>query len=190
MSEHGIPAAHVEDVDYAAIARFNPEAAQEIRRIGDLLGLGKETVEEFRRLIELLHETGEAAKAEHLLRRNLDLESKVDRLLYSRLFGTLKPDEFEDAIEAFRIQFDGELEVIRDNDFLSRTYLMKPRRQRNDGFRLMSQLCEVRISYVERNTVEADVVLYDPARDVFAADECLLLFWIGGVWEMVDPLKH
>src|SRR5262245_57493169 len=105
---HKIPAANIGDTDLEALARTNPTAAKEIARIEDLMNHGEETKEEFLKLCQLLFDVGSAVASEYLLRRNLDYYE--GRALYVRLFGTTKQEEFQTAIEAFKSQFDVDLE--------------------------------------------------------------------------------
>ena len=79
-----IPAANIKDVDLVAVARTDPDAAREIARLGHLMEHGEESNEEFCHLCELLHDVGEEAKAEYLLRRNLT-EGQITHDLYIRL---------------------------------------------------------------------------------------------------------
>jgi hypothetical protein len=186
MSEgHGIPAAHIADVDLDAIA--DRAAAQELARLGDLLDRGEETREEFCRLCQLLHDVGETTKSEYLLRRNLD-EDDPSHDLYFKLFGNDKPDQFEAAIESFKSQFNISLTFIEKNDFLDLTFHSDGGPPRSDDFSLLTRPCEVRFGYIEQDKIECDITLLDPGRTVFHADECLLMFFVNGVWEIADPL--
>jgi hypothetical protein len=51
---------------------------------------------------------------------------------------------------------------------------------------LLSRSCEIKFGYIEQDKIEADVTLFEPGRDVFDADECMLLFFVNGVWELAD----
>jgi hypothetical protein len=120
MDDSVIPAASITDVDLAAVARVDPDAAVEIARIGDLLNRGKETAEDFFRLVRLLHRVGQFRQAEYLLRRNFEIgEGGFD--LYLELFGTTRQEEFSAAIEAFREQFALDLNFIESRNFLNST---------------------------------------------------------------------
>src|SRR5690242_20739309 len=70
--EHAIPAANIGDTNLISLAKTNPEAAEEIARLEDLMNRGAETKEEFLRLCQLLFDVGSVAVSEDLLRRNLD----------------------------------------------------------------------------------------------------------------------
>jgi hypothetical protein len=179
-----IPAANIGDTDLAALARTNPPAAREIARLVGLMNRGEETGEEFRRLCELLVEVGSAAAGEHLLRRNLDFYE--GRALYDRLFGTAKPDEFAAAVAAFASQFAVELVPVAAPDFLVATFRTGGGPQRPDAFALLSRPCEVKIGYVERDRIEADVIPSDPGPGTRDAHEYLLLHFVNGVWELAD----
>jgi hypothetical protein len=50
--------------------------------------------------------------------------------------------------------------------------------------------CEIKIGYIEQERIEADVTVRDLGRQVFEADECMLLFFVNGVWVITDPLTH
>lgn len=186
--EHGyaIPAANIGDTDLIALSQTKPDAAKEIARLEDLMNRGEETKEEFRRLCQLLHDVGSVAAAEILLRRNLD--HYEGGALYTRLFGTAKQVEFNAAIEAFTSQFALELVLVTQNDFLVSTFHADAGRSRSDAFALFSRPCEIKFGYIEQAKIEADITLRDPGRDVFDADECLLMFFVNGVWKIADPM--
>jgi hypothetical protein len=181
-----IPAANIGDTDLVALAQTNPMAAKEIARLEDLMNRGEETNEEFLRLCQLLFDVGSVAASEYLLRRNLD--GYEGHALYIRLFGTARQEEFEAAIEAFKAQFDLELVLLAEKDLLISTFQSDGGPPRSDAFALLSRPCEIKFGYIEQDRIEADVTLLDPGRNVFDADECLLLFFIDGVWEIPDPL--
>ncbi len=179
---YAIPAASIGDTDLVAIAQTDPGAAKEIERLVAQMDQGEETREEFLRLCQLLFDVGSTASAEYLLRRNLDhYEGQV---LYARLFGTTKQEEFKAAIEAFKRQFDLELVLAVQKDFLVSSYYSAGGPPRFDAFALLSKPCEIKFGYIEREKIEADISLLDPAQDVFAADECLFMFFVNGVWEI------
>lgn len=183
---YAIPAASIGDTDLDAVARVNPSAAVEIARLDDLMNRGKESKDEFLRLCQLLFDVGSIAAAEILLRRNLDYyEGKA---LYTQLFGTEKQEEFDTAIEAFGSQFGIRLSLTENNDFLVSTFRSDGAPPRSDDFELLSQPCEIKIGYIEQDKIEADIVLFDPDRDEFHADECLFLYFVNGVWEIADPM--
>ncbi|HWG47130.1 MAG TPA: hypothetical protein VN688_30480 [Gemmataceae bacterium] len=186
--EHGyaIPAANIGDTDLVALAQTNPEAAKEIARLEDLMNCGEETKEEFLRLCQLLFDVGSVAASEYLLRRNVDYYE--GHALYTRLFGTAKQEEFDTAIEAFKSQFDLELVLVTQKDFLVSMFNSRGGPSRSDAFTLLSRPCEIRFGYIEQDKIEADVTLLDPDRDVFDAEECLLMFFVNGVWEIADPM--
>ena len=182
---HGIPAAHIADVDLDAIA--DRAAADELARLGGLMGRGEETPEDFCRLCQLLHDVGETAKSEYLLRRNL-AEDDPSHDLYFKLFGTDKPDEFDAAIEAFKSQLNIPLTFVEKNDFLDFTFHSDTGPPRSDDFSLLMRPCEIRFGYIEQDKIECDITSLDPGRTVFNADECLLMFFVNGVWGIADPL--
>jgi hypothetical protein len=184
--EYAIPAANIGDTDLVSLAQTNPEAAQEIVRLVELMDRGEETKEEFLRLCQLLFDVGSTTAAEYLLRRNLDYYE--GRALYTRLFGRTKEEEFDAAIEAFKSQFDLELVLVAENDFLVSTFHSRGGPSRSDAFALLSMPCEIKFGYIEQEKIEADIALLDPGRDIFAADECLLMFFVNGVWEIADPI--
>jgi hypothetical protein len=181
-----IPAANIGDTDLLALARTNPAAAKEIARLEDLMSRGEETKEEFLQLCQLLFNVGSVRGSEYLLRRNLDYYE--GQALYVRLFGTVKQEEFEAAIEAFKSQFDVDLVLIAEKDFLVSTFRSNGGQPRFDDFALLSKPCEIKFGYVEQDKIEADVILLDPGREIFDADECMLLFFVNGVWELADPM--
>jgi hypothetical protein len=180
--KYAIPAASIGNTDLVSLARTNPDAAREIERLAGLMNRGEETKQEFRHLCQLLFDVGSVSAAEILLRRNAD--HYEGRALYAQLFGTAKQDEFESAIEAFKSQFNLELMLAAKNDFLVSTFHTDGGPPRSDAFALLSGPCEIKIGYIEENKVEANVTLLDPARDVFDADENMLLFFVQGVWEI------
>jgi hypothetical protein len=183
--EYKIPAANIGDTDLVALAQTNPEAAEEIVRLVDLMDRGEEADEEFLRLCQLLFDVGSTNAAEYLLRRNLDYYGGRD--LYTRLFGRAKEEEFDAAIEAFKSQFDLELVLVAQNDFLVSTFHSSGAPPRSDDFALLSRPCEIRFGYVEQENIEANITLLDPGRDVFGPDEWLWLFFVNGVWEIANP---
>ena len=180
-----MPAAHIANVDLDAIA--DRAAAQELARLGDLLGRGEETPEEFCRLCQLLHDVGETTKSEHLLRRNLDDDDRSHDL-YFKLFGNDKPEQFEAAIESFKSQFNISLTFIEENDFLDLTFHSDNGPPRSDDYSLLTRQCAVRFGYIEQDKIECDITLLELGRTVFHADECLLLFFVNGVWEIAASL--
>ena len=185
-NKYAIPAANIGDTDLVTLARTNPDEAKEIARLEALMNRGEESDEEFLRLCQLLFDVGSTAASEYLLRRNLD--GCEGRALYTRLFGTTKPEEFDAAIEAFQSQFDLPLEFVAQSGFLVSRFHSSGGPPRSDAFALLSKPCEIKIGYVEQDKVEADVTLLDPGRDVFHADECMLMFFVNGVWEIADPM--
>lgn len=181
-----IPAANIGDTDLVALARTNPAAAKEIARLVGLMNRGEETQEEFLQLCQLLFDVGSVAASEILLRRNLDGDEAHS--LYVRLFGTAKEEVFHTAIETFQSQFDVDLVLIAEKDFLVSVFHTDGGPSRFDDLSLLSRPCEIKFGYIEQDKVEADVTLHDPGRDIFDADECLLLFFVNGVWEIADPM--
>ena len=171
--ESKIPAAHIQDVDLSAV---DPTLAAEIRRLGDLMERGEETPEQFARLVRSIHQIGEFHEAEYLLRQNLEVAAD-GVALYGELFGTEKPDEFAEAIEAFGQQFDIRLDLIESQEFLESVYHTVPTSPRFDDFRLLGEPCEVRFDYSHPDFVVADV-------SSMADEEYLILRWVKGVWEM------
>jgi hypothetical protein len=138
-----IPAATVQDVD---LSDADPALAAEVRRLGDLIELGRETPDEFARLVRLLVEASQRAKAEYLLRRNYEVA--VGGLgLYRELFGTGKADEFAAAVEAFGTQFGVRLEFIASRHFLEGDYRVNPGPPRADEFALLGEPCEGAIRF-------------------------------------------
>lgn len=183
---HAIPAANIGDTDLVALAKTNPAAAKEIARLEDLMNRGEESKEEFLRLCQLLFDVGSVAASEYLLRRNLNYYE--GHALYVRLFGTARQEEFAGAIEAFKFQFDLELVLVVEKDFLVSTFRSAGGPPRFDAFALLSRPCEIKFGYIEQDKIEADVTLLDPGREDFDADECMLLFFVNGVWELADPM--
>lgn len=179
-----IPAANIGDTDLDAVARTNPAAAREIARLEKLMHQGEETKEEFLRLCQLLFDVGSVVAAELLLRRNCDYYE--GHTLYFKLFGTEKSEEFAAAVEAFKSQFDLELDRVAQPDFLVTKFRSKGGPPRFDSFALLSRPCELSIKYVEQDLIEADICLDDPGRRVFDADECMVLEFVNGVWELAD----
>lgn len=184
--DHRIPAANIGETDLVALAETDPEAAREIARLVNLMNRGEESDDECLRLCRLLFDAGSARASEHLLRRNLSFYH--GHVLYIELFGTAKQDEFDAAIEAFKSQFEVELILEAENDFLVLTFHTAGSPQRSDAFTLLSSPCTVQFGYIEQDTIQAHVLLYDPDRMVRKADECLLLFFTAGVWEVVNPI--
>lgn len=184
QSDHGIPAANIGDTDLGEVARSNPVAANEIARLRDLMYHGEETAEEFLRLCQLLFDVGSVPAAEILLRRNLDYYHGYE--LYLQLFGTEKQEEYDFALAAFVAQFDLELSLISRSSFLVSRFRTSGGPARWDAFQLLSKPCEITFGYFEQEKVEADVTLIDPTREVFDADECMLMYFIDGVWEIAE----
>ena len=183
---YAIPAANIGDTDLVALAQINPAAAKEIARLEDLMNRGDETKEEFLQLCQLLFDVGSIAASELLLRRNLDYYE--GHALYVRLHGTAKQEEFAVAIEAFKSQFEVDLVLMAEKDFLISLFRSDGGTPRFDGLGLLSRSCEIKFGYIEQDKVEADLTLLDPGREDFDADECLLLFFVNGVWEVADPI--
>lgn len=181
---NGIPAASIGDTDLASIARTSPHAAEEIARLEERMHRGEESKEEFLRLCELLFDVGSTAAAEFLLRRNLDFYEGQN--LYARLFGTEKQEEFDNAIDVFGLQFDLELTLLEHESFLVSIFHSKGSAPRSDVFSLLSRPCEIKIAYIEQDTVEADIVLLDPDRQIFGPDENMLMYFVNGVWEIAE----
>ena len=179
-----IPAASIGGIDLNILYRLNPAAAKEIARIGDLMGRGEETDEEFLQLCQLLFDAGAVEDAEYLLRRNISYDGGLS--LYERLFGDTKPTEFEKAIKAFQEQFEVRLENKRDRDFLDAEFFSPGATRVEGDFELLRKACDVTISYSDQFVVEADIVLHDPTREVFFEGEDLLLKFIEGKWELHD----
>jgi hypothetical protein len=183
---YAIPAANIGDTDLVALAQTNPAAAKEIARLEDLMNRGQETRKEFLQLCQLLFDVGSVAASELLLRRNLDYYE--GHALYVRLFGTAKQEEFHAAIEAFKSQFDVDLVLIAEKDFLVSVFHTDGGPPRFDDFDLLSRPCEIKFGHIEQDNVEAVVTLLDPGREIFDADECMLLFSVNGVWELAGPM--
>ena len=170
-----IPAATVQDVDLSAA---DAALSAEIRRLGDLMDRGDETPEEFACLIRLLVEVGQPAKAEYLLRRNVEV-AVGELAFYRELFGTAKPDEFAAAFEAFAKQFGVGLEFVSSRGFLDGLYRMRPGPPRPGEFALLGEPCEVQFDFADPDFVAADVSSETDER-------YLLLRWVSGVWELAE----
>ena len=183
-----IPAANIGNVDLGALAEKHPIAAKEIARLASLMYRGDETPDEFRRLCQMLFEVGATADSEYLLRRNVS--DANDAALYAKLFGTTKQGDFDTAVAAFECQFEIELSLVEQHDFLVCKYHSNGCPPRDDAFRLLSRPCEVEIAYIERDQIEAEIVIDEPSRTVFDLGECLSLSFINGVWEIVDPIDR
>lgn len=181
---YAIPAANIGDTNLLALAQTNPVAANEIARLDDLMSRGEETKQEFLKLCQLLFDVGSVAASEILLRRNLDYYE--GHTLYARLFGTAKPEEFQTAIDAFKSQFDVDLVLHAEKDFLVSVFHTNGGPPWFDDFALLSRPCEIKFGYIEQDKVEAYVTLLDPGREVFDADEFMLLSFLSGVWELAD----
>lgn len=183
---YAIPAANIGATDLVALAQTNPAAAKEISRLEDFMNRGKETKAQFLQLCQLLFDVGPIAASEILLRRNLDYYE--GHALYVRLHGTAKQEEFATAIEAFKSHFEVDLVLMEEKDFLISLYRTDGGPPRFDDLGLLSRPCKIKFGYIEQDKVEADVTLLDPGGEDFDADECLLLFFVNGVWEVADPL--
>lgn len=182
---YAIPAASIGDTDLDAVAQTNPTAAKEIARLEDLMNRGEDTKDDFLRLCQLLFDVGSLADSEHLLRRNLD--GYEGGYLYTRLFGTLKEEEFSAAVGAFKSQFDLDLVLAEKNDFLQCTFQTAVGPPRSDDLQLLSHPCEIKIGYIQKDKIEADINLQKPDCDVFNHDECLFMYFVNGMWEVADP---
>jgi hypothetical protein len=175
--EFAIPAATIRGVD---LNGADAELASEILRLGALMERGEETPSQFGQLIRLIHQAGQEAKAEFLLRRNI--EGAADgHALYRELFGTEKPDEFAAAIKSFKEQFAVGLKLVKPGGFLDAVYRTVPQKARFDVFRLLSEPCEVRIDYAKEDGVEAEVSRSE-------SDDHLILRWVNGVWNISEPI--
>ena len=183
-NRYKIPAASIGDTDLEVVARTNLDAAKEIARLEYLMNRGEETKDEFLSLCQLLFDIGSVADSEYLLRRNIDYYE--GERLCSRLFGTTKQEEFDAAIEAFGPQFDTQLSLSKKNDFLVSTFHSDGGPPRSDIFRMLSQPCEVIISYAEKDTIDSDVTFLEPIREGFNPEEYLVMNFVNGVWELTD----
>jgi hypothetical protein len=168
-----IPAATVQDVDLSAA---EPALAVEIRRLGDLMERGEETPEQFAELVRLLVRAGQRHKAEHLLRRNLEVIA--DGLaLYRELFGTARPDEFAAAVEGFKEQFGVGLEFLSSRGFLDARYRVLSGPRQAQMVRQLGEPCEVQFDFADPDVVAADVVGQSD-------EEYRLLRWEDGRWRL------
>jgi hypothetical protein len=183
--KYAIPGASIGDIDLDIVARTNPVAAKEIARLEDLVNRCEESKDDFLCLCQLLFDVGAIADSEYLLRRNMDYYEGES--LYHRLFGTAKQEEFDAAVQAFESQFSVQLSRTENSDFLVSLFRAEGGPPRSDEFELLSQQCEIKIGYIEQDKIEADVVPYDPDREVFDGDECLFMYFVNGVWELADP---
>ncbi len=181
---HMIPAASIGDIDLHALARTNPAAAKEIAYLDGLMNLGEESTEQFLRLCQLLFDVGSISDSEFLLRRNL--ECYEGESLYSELFGTVKREEFDSAIESFGCQFAVRLSHAEDHGFLVSTFHADGGRPRSDSFRMLSYPCEVKFGYLEKDTIEADIVYLEPIHDGCEPEDYLLLSFESGAWRPMD----
>ena len=161
--EAKIPAANIADVDLSDMAEHALEVAAEITRLGDLLRLGDETPEEFRRLCQLLFDQGKVAKAEYLLRRNLE-EGDENHALYLRLFGRAKEEEFLRAIENFQTAFNAKLRHKESYGFLYRAYGPELCSVEEAPFPVFAEACEVRFDYSEEDAITAEVESLESGR--------------------------
>jgi len=184
--KYAIPAARVGNRALDAIARTDPAAAKEIARLENLMNCGEESKADFLRLCQLLFKVGSVADSEYLLRRNMDYYEGES--LYRRLFGTAKQEEFDTAIDAFKSQFSLSLTFVETRDFLETIFHSDGGPPRSDDFQLLSHPCEIKIGYIQQDKIEADIVLLAADRDVFDAEECLLMYFVSGVWEIADPM--
>jgi hypothetical protein len=185
---YSIPAANIGNIDLIALARVNPEGAKEITRLRDLMDRGGETKEDFLRLCRMLFDVGSITASEYLLRRNLDFYD--GQRLYVQLFGTTKQDEFDAAIEAFKVQFDLDVTPLAQKAFLIATFHCLEGPPRSDAFTLLSRSCDIKFGYIDQNKIEVDIWLHDPDRDALQADECLRMFYVNGIWEIADPMEN
>jgi hypothetical protein len=81
-----------------------------------------------------------------------------------------------------------DLVLLAEKDFLISTFRSDGGPPRSDAFALLSRPCDIKFGYIEQDKIEADVTLLDPGREVFEANECMLLFFLNGVWELADPM--
>jgi hypothetical protein len=177
--EAKIPAATIADVDLLDIAEQTPEVYAEIIRLDDLLGRGDETPEEFRLLCQLLFNHGKVAKAEYLLRRNLE-EGDENHALYLRLFGRAREQVFLRAIEDFQTAFNANLLHKESYGFLHRMYELESYSVEEAPFSVFAdESCEVYFDYSEEDAVTAEV-------DSLESDRYVTLQWIGGKWIVTD----
>jgi hypothetical protein len=75
--------------------------------------------------------------------------------------------------------------ILRDGFLISR-FRTSGGPTRTEAFELLSKPCEIKFGYIEQEQVEADVKLISPRRDdVFDADECIVMYFVNGIWQIV-----
>jgi hypothetical protein len=183
MSEpHIIPAASIAGVDLSRIAQISAEAANEIERIGNLLGQGADTTPEFISLCKLLNQYGESRKSETLLRCNFFQEGDEIYRVYRELFGFSADTAFESSLRDFATQFGVRLEAVKNLGFLRRQYTTFPTTIPSDVDPAISRFlvtsCQVEFRY-DSDGIGADIV--SNAVD-FPSEEYLLLQFGDGRW--------
>ena len=179
---HKIPAASIDGIDLNRISADSPAAADEIKRIGQLLDQGKDTDSDMVRLCDLLYEHGERTKSEELLRCNVvDMDDSI-ALAYRRLYGFAADQEFEASIMEFGEQFHLHLAPTRELGFLRREYTSLPtdKRAKTDPeiARFLATSCTVEFQY-SSDGCTADI--YSNSDDL-PEEDYLLLRFTNGEW--------
>jgi hypothetical protein len=171
-----IPAASIHDLDLTCVREAFPEIATELIRLGDLLAQGRETADEFLRLIELLRHVGATDKAEELLRCNVVEEGDRYHREYIAMFGCRTTEAFASAIAAFARQFQLSLNRTKSLGvwrFVYRSLPQTPQKIPDPGIaRFLKAPADVEFRYESEGTT-ADIASDHPA---LAADYLILRF--------------
>jgi hypothetical protein len=157
MSE--IPAGTIDDIDLGKVRAADPARAAQIEVLGERLHTGEMTNEELLTLCQLLHDVGEMARAESLLRSNVT-DGDAGHSLYVRLFGDQLERLFEGAVSRFAEQFGVELCFLRSPRYLCKEFLLRslgtcgncPHKLK----KILSYQSSVQITYFNSEEIVAD----------------------------------
>lgn len=179
---HRIPAATIEGIDLASVAKDSPADADEIKVIGHSLAVGTETTEDIIRLCDLLYKHGKLAESEELLRCNvLEANDKLYQA-YTRLFGLAADEQFKLSLSVFETQFDVKLKTSKQLGFLKLECSSIPAKANatldSDISLFLSHPCVIQFSYDSTGCI-ADVC---SSNDDLSERSYLILEVKNGIW--------
>ncbi len=183
MDPYKIPAASISESTLQHIATSSPRAAEEVRRLANLLDTGEETTADLIALCNVLAENGENEIAEQLLRCNVVDENDLIYQAYRNRYGNHADLVLADAVDRFASQFGVNFHTAQ-LAFLSHKYTTVPKavpHNINPEIRpFLSDLCQVDFTYDPAGS-KADVYsITDPPR----VSGYLLLRFNEGRWEL------
>jgi hypothetical protein len=188
----GIPGASLSGVEIGRIRSADPDAADEIERLGKLMIIGKETDTEFLRLCELLVQHGEIQKAGELLLANATPGDQYHSL-YRHLFPSAEAN-YANAVTAFSCQFRITLTMIRCSRLLSCIYSFSSTPEEISSnqlaFENIAGDAEVHISYEPSGRIVADCYpVSDNSRPSNSLNRSLQYVFENDTW-MIDQRSH